>query len=139
MSIVNTAEYDLCFITFVFLKCSQKNKKLIKLAFLKRNHRKEHSFFFSQLAMAAQFLENAFQAVGEILKHGRSGVGWTVGARRTGSGTHPPVGAGGNFFYYSNRLGMSSRKKTMTGRAVSSRPGFPPACRAFPGCRPADR
>ena len=45
MYIVNTAEYDICFITFVFLKCSQKNKKLIKLAFLKRNHRKDKSNF----------------------------------------------------------------------------------------------
>lgn len=45
MSIVNTAEYDLCFITFVFLKCSQKYEKLIKLAFLKRNHRKDKSNF----------------------------------------------------------------------------------------------
>lgn len=45
MFIVNTVEYNLIFITFIFLKCSQKYKKLIKLAFLKRNHRKDKSNF----------------------------------------------------------------------------------------------
>lgn len=45
MSIVNTVRYNLFFITFVFLKCSQKIKKLIKFAFLKRNQRKDKSNF----------------------------------------------------------------------------------------------
>ena len=45
MSIVNTAEYDLCFITFVFLKCSLKIKKLIKVSFPKRNQHKDKSNF----------------------------------------------------------------------------------------------
>ncbi len=59
MSIVNTVRYNLLFITFIFLKCSQKIKKLIKFAFLKRNQRKDKSNFQNSIAFLRKNDEKA--------------------------------------------------------------------------------
>ena len=57
----------LAFITFVFLKCSQKYKKLIKLAFLKRNHRKDKSNFQNSIV----FLSILVKPCGRNIETGR--------------------------------------------------------------------